>query len=909
MDTARDRTGSTRTAAQWQALTDAAPVGMIVIDTHGLCTYSNPRSQEICGVSFDESLGTGWARHIHPSDRERVLRGWSAPAESVEEHRDEFRIVDGHGRERWANLRCAPLLEDGRHAGSIMILEDITERRAADEALADASSRLENALTVGEIATWVWDIQNDRMFADRNLARLFGVSAEHAAGGSLVHYVDAIHPDDQARVTVLVNDAVATAGGYEADYRVLSPDRGTRWVIVRGRVDTDTDGRPSRMHGVLMDITERKQAEQQLAASEQRFRDLADAMPQMVWISNADGGAEFFNQRWREYTGLSADAAPQDYWAALHPSDLVKVQEDWRQALIARSPFNSEHRFRRADGVYRWHLVRAVPVFVDQGQIVQWFGTCTDIHDAKLTEERLRAVIDATPECVKVVARDGSLVQMNPAGLSMIEAPDEASVCGASVFDLVAAEHRREWEALHARVCAGERLSWRFEVVGLRGTRRWMETHAVPMQLAGGEWAQLAVTRDVTTHKQYEHERETLLEAERAARTEAERASRLKDEFLTTLSHELRTPLNAILGWLRLLETTAGQAQLARGLEVITRNARLQAQIIDDLLDMSRIVSGKIRLDLRQIDLASVVELAVETARPNAEAKGVRLQTVLDPSAGKIVADPSRLQQVFWNLLSNAIKFTPRGGRIQMVLERVNSAVQVSVIDTGEGISSDFLPYVFDRFRQLDASTTRQHGGLGLGLSIAKQLVESHGGSIRAASEGLGRGSQFVVALPLGSLHLPEVPEPGETVRTIHLPLSEQPRLDGIRALVIDDDPDARDLVQRVLSDAGAAVAVAPSADAGIAACEAATFDILISDIGMPGQDGYTLIRRLRQLRNGNRDIPVVALTAYASSEDRRRALLSGYQAHLAKPAEPAELVAMVGSLVRRQDAEVTRRP
>ena len=282
-----------------------------------------------------------------------------------------------------------------------------------------------------------------------------------------------------------------------------------------------------------------------------------------------------------------------------------------------------------------------------------------------------------------------------------------------------------------------------------------METHAVPLPLPDGQTAQLAVTREVTQRKAAERQRESLLESERAARAEAERVSRMKDEFLATLSHELRTPLNAILGWSQILKagTKADADDLEQGLATIERNARTQAQIIEDLLDMSRIISGKVRLDVQRLDLVSIVEAAIQTARPAADAKEIRIQPILDPHAKPVSGDPNRLQQVFWNLLSNAVKFTPRGGRVQVLLERVNSHLEVSVIDSGEGISPEFLPQVFDRFRQADASTTRRHGGLGLGLSIVKQLVELHGGSIRAKSPGLGKGSTFVVCLPLTVLH------------------------------------------------------------------------------------------------------------------------------------------------------------
>jgi PAS domain S-box-containing protein len=435
------------------------------------------------------------------------------------------------------------------------------------------------------------------------------------------------------------------------------------------------------------------------------------------------------------------------------------------------------------------------------------------------------------------------------------------------------------------------------------GAERPIDDSAAPIRGAdGGIDGVVLVFRDISARKRADQEREELLEAERAARMAAERASRMKDEFLATISHELRTPLNAILGWsqvLRLAPPTSIDMQ--QGLEVIERNARAQTQIIEDLLDMSRIISGKIRLDVQQVDLLAVIENALETVRPSAAAREIRLQPALDPRAGPVSGDPSRLQQVFWNLLSNAIKFTPKGGRVQILLERVNSHVEVSVTDTGVGINPEFLPRLFERFSQADSSTTRHHGGLGIGLAIVKQLVELHGGMVRAKSAGEGQGATFIVTLPLTVVH-PAL----EQRRHPKGSLKEQsgdcsPRLDGVTVLVVDDEPDARELVSRVLSDCGAEVRTAGSAADARAMIMRAKPTVLVSDIGMPGEDGYALIRQIRKGDAGiGQDIPAIALTAYARSEDRQRAILSGFQMHIAKPVEPAELIAMVASLAGR---------
>jgi len=421
---------------------------------------------------------------------------------------------------------------------------------------------------------------------------------------------------------------------------------------------------------------------------------------------------------------------------------------------------------------------------------------------------------------------------------------------------------------------------------------------------------QAAVAMDnarlVEALRKHAEEREGLLANERAALAESERASRLKDDFLATLSHELRTPLNAILGWAQLLRARPSDLkQIGEGLETIERNARSQAQIIDDLLEMSRIISGKLRLDVQQIDLAAITESSIRTVRPAADAKAIRLQPILDPRAGPISGDPARIEQILWNLLSNAIKFTPKFGLVQVVLARVNSHIELTVSDSGIGISPDFLPFLFDRFRQADASTTRQHRGIGLGLSIVKSLVEMHGGTVTASSGGSGQGSTFVVKLPLTTVRSEVAPPPSDR-RQSATPSSTSssdrvPMLTGLRILVVDDEPDARELLKRILGEYEAQVEVAASADEAMAAIAAQVPDVLVSDIGMPGVDGYELLRTIRRLSpESGGQIPAVALTAFARSEDRQRALLTGYQSHIAKPVQTAELITVIASVAGR---------
>ncbi len=458
-------------------------------------------------------------------------------------------------------------------------------------------------------------------------------------------------------------------------------------------------------------------------------------------------------------------------------------------------------------------------------------------------------------------------------------------------------DRERTRRAVHECVYEGKQYDVEYRTVSPDGRIRWVRAVGRTFCDANGQAARFeGTTRDITQERLGAEERRLLLESERAARQEAERVSAVKDEFLATLSHELRTPLNAIFGWTQLLLAGKDDPKtLAHALVVIDRNVRLQTQLIEDLLDVSRIISGKVRLDVQKVDIEEIISAALESVSPAAEAKGIALEKIIDAQASLVSGDPSRLQQVFWNLLTNAIKFTDKGGTVRVSLQRESSDLAISVTDTGQGIRADFLPDLFSRFSQADSSPTRKHGGLGLGLSIVKSLTEMHGGVVTATSPGEGQGATFVVKLPMRALRNSdqEAPAPQTAVAAAHTGMAPL-QLRGVRVLVVDDEPDARELLKRFLVSCEAVPALAGSANEALQLIPTFAPNVIVSDIGMPEQDGYSFMRTLRER---GVTIPAVALTAFARSDDRARSIQAGYQAHLPKPFEARELLSLVATL------------
>ena len=948
---------NTRMEKMLESLTD----GFCAVDLDWRITYINGRALALLDAGdkpSDELLGRSvW-------DTFPALRGGHMEAECRRAFAQQQTVSFEFFYPQlavWFDLRAYPSPE-----GLTMYFQDISKRRADEQALQDGANRLQVALSAGRLGDWRWDADTDSITLGSRAAEIFGLAAETPMPWSALR--ERMHDGDKETARNEFLQSYAERTDLNIECRLERAGAEPAWIGLVGRVDQDRDGKALGMTGVVQDISTRKSAEDTLRESEEVLRALANTIPQLAWMAQSDGAIVWFNKRWYEYTGTTPEQVVGWGWKATHDPDVLpRMLARWNESLRTGNPFEMEYPIRGADGQYRWFLTRVTPVRDRLGHVVRWFGTNTDVDQVKRVEQALREESNV----LELLNSTGSALASQRDLRSLLQTVTDAStgVSGARFgaffyhgkdpdgdlftlhalsgvappgFDPFGDPHRStlfdpslqgEGVTRLADITQDARYREAEPFFGLRDGQPAVRSYlAVPViarsgevlgslffghpeagifterteRIVGGIAAQAAVAIDNT--RLYEaaqraaEERKVLLESERSARAEAERTSQMKDEFLATLSHELRTPLSAILGWAQVLRRgSRDTADLQRGLQTIERNARAQAQLIEDLLDMSRITSGKVLLDMQTVAPSVFIDAAVETVRPAADAKNISLEKHYEAGVGPIAGDPARLQQVIWNLLSNAIKFTPRDGRVAIMLGSNEGHVEITVADNGVGIKPEFKEHVFERFRQGDASTTRKHGGLGLGLSIVKHLIEQHGGTVRVDSDGEEQGASFTIALPAANRQaLPSRPD--RPAYSPPSPLASEMTLRdmaGLRVLVVDDEADARELINRILSDCHAIVRTAASAEQALAAFGNEVPDVLVSDLGMPDVDGFELLARVRALgKERGGDVPAVALTAFARSEDRLRALEAGFGAHISKPVEPSELIAMVASMV-----------
>jgi PAS domain S-box-containing protein len=632
--------------------------------------------------------------------------------------------------------------------------------------------------------------------------------------------------------------------------------------------------------------------------AEELLRAIIDASDDALLSNDLNGHITSWSRGAERIFGFTSAEAVGRPVSMLLPDDRPEEEEHILEQIRRgeRVP-HFETKRRRKDGQILDVSVTISPIRTGDGTIVGASKVARDLTEQKRSgraESLLAAIVGSSDDAIISKDLQGIITSWNLGAERMYGyAADE--IVGKSILLLLPADRKQEEMTILERIRKGERLD-HFETL-----RRRKNGEVFPVSLTispvkdsqGTIVGASKIARDITELRRISSDREQLLTSERAARAQAESANRMKDDFLATVSHELRTPLNAIVGWTQVLKESDLRLDTLEGVETIERNAFAQAQVIDDLLDLGRISSGKMTLDIHPVDLPEIIRDAIDSVRHSADARQVTIQTVLNSSGGTMMGDKNRLQQVLWNLLANAIKFTPKGGRVVLTAGRINSHLEIVVSDNGAGITSDFLPHVFERFRQADPSTTRRAGGLGIGLALVKHLVELHGGEVRAESLGTNQGATFTVSLPFVAMRMDRPPSQGISHRP---PLSPAEDLGGIKILAVDDDQDSLEVIRRVLSARNATVQTANTVDQALTLFRSIKPDVILSDIGLPDVDGYEFIRRIREMPDG-RNVPAAALTALARGEDRMRALNAGFQTHLAKPIAPGELVAVVRSL------------
>ncbi|MBC1218606.1 PAS domain S-box protein [Nostoc sp. UCD121] len=914
--------------AKFRRLVESNIIGVIVANMDGAIAEANDAFLRMVGYS-QEDLVAGrvrWRDMIPPkyieannsAIAELKAKGVCQPFENEYIRKDNTRVPI---------LLGSALLENNPN-DIISFVLDLSERKQVELALCQSEERYRAFLEQSSEGIWCIELEvpisadcpEDEQIqhfyqyvylAECNnvMAQMYGCSrAEEIINARLG---DFLIPSDPHNIAYLRNFIRSNYRLIDAESHEIDKQGNSKYFL-NNLVGIVENGLLVRAWGTQRDITERKRAETALCQREDELRLITNAVPVQISYVDTQQRYRFNNKKYEDWFGLAASEIYGKHIREILGESVYQSILPYVEAVLSGKEVTYETQLLHKDGTHHYVNVSYVPQFSEQGKVKGFVALITDITLHKLAEAALKQSekrLKTLTEKVRIIpwevnATTGNFTYIGPQTVEILGYP-----LSDWYIDDFWQKHMhpedREWAIQYCQESSLSLNNYEFEYRMLAADGRvvWLYDIVNVVRDENGPQLLHGFMLDITDRKQAEQEREQLLEREKAARADAESANRMKDEFLATLSHELRTPLNAILGWTQLLRNRKfDEATTARALETIERNTRSLTQLIEDVLDVSRIIRGTLHLSIHRIKLVPLVEAAIDTVRPAAEAKEINIKCRFDPEVGVVVGDTNRLQQVVWNLLSNAVKFTPKGGRVDVQLERIESSVQIRVSDTGAGIAAEFLPHVFERFRQADSSSTRSHGGLGLGLAIVRHLVELHGGTVSVESLGVGQGATFIVNLPMKAVYV-EANTAEQPSSLVDVPEANNylPRLDDLRVLIVDDEADARHLLTTILGQYGAQVIAAASACEALLALQQFRPHILVSDIGMPQQDGYALIRQVRALPTdqGGR-IPAVALTAYARAEDRTQALLAGFQLHVPKPVNPSELAVVVANLTGR---------
>ncbi len=876
------------------------PAGLIVTWSLGGERIKQYKAEEILGRHFSVFYPAEQARAGRPDEELRV-------AEAEGRYEDEGWRVRKDGTRFWANVVLTALRDSsGKLRGFSKITRDMTARKQAEEynrrlleegaarrAAEDqaeilAEQREQLRVTLHSIGDGVITTNGEGLITNLNAVAesLTGWSQQDAVGLTLDRVFRIVNEATRQPVKNPATRALAEGMvvSLANDTVLIARDDSERTIDDSAAPIRGGDGEIVGCVLVFRDVTDKRRQERELESRERQFAALIEAIPQIVWTARSTGEVDFANRRWHDYTGLTAEQTMGAAWAlALHPDDRGPAVARWQESVRSGGPLEMEYRLRAADGGYRWQLARGVPLETIPGEVAKWFGTVTDIHDRKQADDdrqKFVSLVENSTDMIGLFEPDGRPVYINRAGMRLMGMAEPRPLAEYFFPD--------DWDRMvNELVTVAQRdghgeMEVRFRHFGT-GDARWMLCTLFSVTKSDGRFVGLGkVSRDITERRRMEDEL-------RQMAADLSEADRRKDEFLATLAHELRNPLAPIRNGLQILQLGAANAEVVQQTRAIMeRQLGQMVRLVDDLMDVSRITRNQLELRLERADLAAVVAIALETSRPLVESRGHELIVTLPPSLVQVEADVTRLAQVFSNLLNNSAKYTERGGHIGLTAERHGSEVLVAVVDDGIGIDANMLPKVFEMFTQVDRGLERSQGGLGIGLTLVKRLVEMHGGTVEARSKGPGKGSEFVVRLPVAvEADQRQAPGPREEPDTLKSKL---------RILVVDDNRDGADSLSAMLGIMGNEIRTAYDGEEAIATAAGFHPDVILLDIGLPKMNGYEVCRRIRQ-QSELRETIIIAQTGWGQDEDRQRAKEAGFDRHMVKPVDPTALMSLLAGL------------